>query len=519
MRRVAIVEAGSCTLSSSTKHHEEGHFTMKRYVGLLMITLLVAGTVLAESPILAPPDLAALQLPDVRIESAVHHEPSTEKGEPKVGHVKVDGVIGKAIRFEVLLPDAWNGCFAMGGGGGLVGTVQNSVRGSVNDGYATSGTDTGHQARGIDGSWALDDMEALVNFGHAAIHRTAEVSKALIRAYYGKGPDKSYFVGCSRGGGQAMMASQRYPEDFDGIVAGAPAFDWTGFSALGIHIAQHLYPDPNNLTETVLTKEDLNHLYAEVMKQADSQDGLEDGIVNDPVHAEFDLAKVPDLSEAQRAAVQAIYDGPSNADGPIYPGLPIEAEDGDGGWFEWQVGPIPDVVNLGFAFSTNIFKYFVFQDPAWDYSTYDFDGWKEDTHLAGTILNSVDPNLDAFRDRGGKLIIWHGWADAALPAQATTAYYDAVLARDPQALDYVRLFMIPGCYHCGGGPGISRVDWLAEIVKWVEGGEAPYRIVASKGADGDSPAITRPLFPYPGHAEYDGDGDPNDAENFENNAP
>jgi len=402
----------------------------------------------------------------------------------------------------------------MGGGGGLVGTVQNGIRRSVKDGYATAGTDTGHQARGTDASWALDDLEAFVNFGHVAIHRTAEVSKAIIRAYYGKGPQKSYFVGCSRGGGQAMMEAQRYPEDFDGIVAGAPAFDWPGFAAMAIHISQALYPDPAKMTETVLTQEDLDHLYAEVMKQADAQDGLKDGIIDDPIAADFDLARVPDLTGEQRVAIQTLYDGPSNANGPIYPGFPIGAEGGPGGWFEWQVGPTPGLVNLGFAFGTNIFKYFVFQDPDWDYSTYDFDNWKEDTHLAGTVLNSTDPKLDGFAARGGKLILWHGWADAALPAQATIAYYEQVLAHAPNAMDYARLFMVPGCYHCGGGPGVSWVDWLDEIVKWVEEDRAPERIIATRQADDDSPAMKRPLFPYPARAQYDGDGDPSDAENF-----
>lgn len=479
---------------------------------LVFVAFCTAGFVAwgQTAPALTVEALAALRLPDVRLESVV---PVAASDEGKA-HVKVDGVIGPAIRFELLLPDDWNGRFAMGGGGGLVGSVQNGVRHSVNQGYATSGTDTGHQGRGTDGSWALDDLEALVNFGHVAIHRTAEVSKAIIRAYYGDDPEWSYFVGCSRGGGQAMMEAQRYPEDFDGIVAGAPAFHWNGFAAMGIHIAQTLYPDPEVLTENMLSQEVLNHLYSEIMKQADEQDGLKDGIIDDPTAVDFDLAAVPGLTEAQRGAMRALYDGPRNADGPIYPGFPIGAEGGEGGLFEWQVGPIPDLVNLGFAFSTNIYKYFVFQDPDWDYSTYDFDGWAEDTRLAGSVLNATDPDLDAFNARGGKLILWHGWSDAALPAQATIDYYEAVLDRDPGAMDYVRLFMIPGCYHCGGGPGISKVDWLAEIAKWVEEGVAPDKIVAERPANNTAPAMTRPLVPYPQRVAYDGDGSVHSAENF-----
>src|SRR5947208_9597120 len=174
-------------------------------------------------------ELRQVRLPDVVLESVKPVTPDAQNKPNAAAHLEVKGVIGGHIRFELLLPDAWNGRFAMGGGGGFVGTVQNGARFSVNLGYATVGTDTGHQSEpGYLAGWALDNMEAKVNFGYLAVHRTAEVAKALIGAYYRAEPSYSYFVGCSRGGGQAMMESQRYPKDFNGIVAGAPAFDWTG---------------------------------------------------------------------------------------------------------------------------------------------------------------------------------------------------------------------------------------------------------------------------------------------------
>lgn len=483
-----------------------------RYLIVLLVWLQM--TFVSAGAVLTSDQLEALLLPDVKIESASHHAVQDGERNGRVAHTVVKGVIGGSIRFELLLPDEWNHRFVMGGGGGLVGSVQNAARRYLNEGYATVGTDTGHQAGGTDGSWALDNLEALVNFGHVAVHRTAEVAKAIIRAYYGEAPRKSYFYGCSRGGGQALMEAQRYPDDFDGIVSGAPAFDWTGIAAMGVNIAQTLYPDPAVKDQKILSRDDLELLYRAIMEQADAQDGLKDGIIDDPTAVDFDLSKVEGLNDRQRAVIQVIYDGPRKDGEAIYPGFPLGAEGGDGGWYQWVTGPVPNLVSLSYAFSTNIMKYFLFNDPAWDYSTYDFSQWEQDSRLAASVLSSTDPDLSAFARRGGKLVLWHGWADAALPAQATIEYYEDVLKQDPDAMDYTRLFMVPGCYHCGGGPGISRVDWLKVVVDWVENGEAPDRIVASRAARDDQPAMTRPLFPYPDRAKYRGEGDVNDAANY-----
>ena len=482
-----------------------------RYLMLLMVLLNLS---LLRGANLTPEQLANHPLPDVSVVSCKHYEASDAYRGVHVDHVVLHGIIGRTIHFELLLPEGWNQRFVMGGGGGLVGSVQNAARHYANQGYATVGTDTGHQAGGTDGSWALNNMEALVNFGHLAVHRTAEVAKALIRAYYGQGPAKSYFYGCSRGGGQALMEAQRYPEDFDGVVSGAPAFDWTGIAAMGVHMAQTLYPDPDHLNQTWLGREDLEHLYEGIMEQVDAQDGLKDGIINDPTEVTFDLSQVPGLSNAQRTLIEAIYQGPIRGGRSLYPGFPLGAEAGDGGWYHWITGPVPGAVSLSYAFSTQIMKYFLFNDPDWDYASYDFSNWEKDSELAGSVLNAVNPNLKAFSSRGGKLILWHGWSDAALPAQATLDYYQQVLAFDPKAMDYARLFMIPGCYHCGGGPGISQVDWLAVLVDWVEEGKAPDRIVAHKNATSDLPEQTRPLYPYPDRAQYDGQGDASQASSF-----
>ncbi|MBU6400480.1 MAG: tannase/feruloyl esterase family alpha/beta hydrolase [Verrucomicrobia bacterium] len=464
--------------------------------------------------------LRDLRLPDVVLDSVAAVTPDHEANPRAAACVDVKGTIGGHIRFELLLPEAWNGRFVMGGGGGFVGTVQGVSRDLANRGYASAGTDTGHEWQpGYMAGWAYNDLEAQLNFGYLAVHRTAEVAKAIIRAYYQTDIAYAYFLGCSRGGGQAMMEAQRYPNDFDGIVAGAPAFDWTGLAACMVEIGKALYPDARHLDHTALTKEALVKLQAAILEQCDAQDGLKDGVIQDPPSTHFELAKVAGLTDDQRQAIQAIYQGARNARGPIYPGYAPVAECDPDQWIAWLVGPVPPLVakdhvpDLTFAFGTQIFKGLVFNDPDWDYSTYDLSHFEHDTRLAASFLNATNPDLGGLKVHKGKLILWHGWADPALPAQATVDYYRQVRQHDPAAADYCRLFMVPGCLHCGGGPGASEVDWLSVIVDWVERGVAPERIVASKREHGKV-ARTRPLYPYPEWAAYRGSGDPDSADSF-----
>jgi feruloyl esterase len=463
--------------------------------------------------------LRHLRLPDVVLESATAVASDLQKNPRAAAYVETKGIIGGNIRFELLLPEAWNGRFVMGGGGGFVGSVQNGAKDSVNRGYATVGTDTGHEWQpGYMAGWALDNVEAQLNFGYLAVHRTAEVAKALIRNYYGSDPSYCYFAGCSRGGGQAMMEAQRYPEDFNGIVAGAPAFDWTGMAANVVAIQKTLYPDPQHLDRTALDKEALKKLQQAIIDQCDAQDGLKDGVVQDPPSAHFDLSKVPGLTDEQRKAVEAIYAGARNDRGPIYPGYTPGAECDPDQWTAWIVGPSPWLVkdhapDLMFAFGTQIFKYLVFNNPDWNYATYDLSNFARDTRLAASYLNATNANLTGLKERKGKLILWHGWADPALPPQATVNYYRQLQFNDPHAADYCRLFMVPGCFHCGGGPGATEVDWLAIIVQWVEHGTAPDKIIASKREHGNTTA-RRPLYPYPTTAVYKGSGDPASADSF-----
>ncbi len=489
-----------------------------RQISVLCISLIsVCSGIAAETDPATPAEvLKGLLLPDVQITTVTTGKTKSRDGKAEITYYDVDGVIGGTIRFELLLPEPWNKRFVMGGGGGFGGAVENVVRDSVRDGYATVGSDTGHQGEGFDSSFALDDAVALVNFGHLAVHRAAEVAKAVIREHYGTNPEYSYFVGGSRGGGYAMMESQRYPDDFDGIIAGAPAFDWVGLGAKFLHVAQAFYPDPKVLDKTLVTQEELDKLGKEVIAQCDEQDGLKDGIISDPFSVKFSLDSIAWLSAEQRKALQTIYDGVSNQDGPIQPGVLVGSE---AEWFLWHVGPLPGfpIPTAGYACGVGNFTHLVFNDPEWDYSTYDFSNYAKDTRFATSTLSAIDADLSAFRDSGGKLIIWHGLADGGLSPVATRNYYDRVLAGDPKASDYTRLYLMPGMGHGQGvGPGLSHGQWFEVLVQWVEHGQAPDTIIATRpGAKG----LSRPLSPYPKRTVYKGSGDPNSASSFESVAP
>lgn len=482
--------------------------------------LAICSGVFSETHPTTPEDgLKGIQLPDVEITSVALNNTKSKDGKVQITYYDIDGVIGGTIHFELLLPEPWNKRFVMGGGGGFGGRVENVVRDSVRDGYATVGTDTGHQGEGFDSSFALDDALALVNFGHLAVHRTAEVAKAIIREHYGMNPEYSYFVGGSRGGGQGMMESQRYPDDFDGIVAGAPAFDWVGLGAKFLHVAQAFYPDPNVLDKTIVTREEVEKLRVEVIAQCDEQDGLKDGIISDPLTVKFSLDSITWLSAEQRIALQTIYDGVSNQNGQIQPGMLVGSE---AEWFLWHVGPMPGfpIPTAGYACGVGNFMNLVFNDPDWDYSKYDFSNYEKDTRFATSTLSAIDADLSAFRDSGGKLIIYHGLGDGGLSPKATMNYYDRVLAGDPNANDYTRLYLIPGVGHGEGvGPVLSHAEWLEVLVDWVEAGQAPDTIIATKPAMGGRASLSRPLSPYPKRTVYKGSGDPNNASSFESVAP
>lgn len=474
------------------------------------------GAKLHSAPCMPCMELLSLGLPDVRIDSATVVRPAGSAGglTQGSGHCRVLGVIGKEISFELLLPFQWNNRFVMGGGGGFVGYIMNRAGNSVHDGYATVGTDTGH--KGTDAKWGLNNMERQLNFGHLAIHRTAQTAKVIIARFYGSDPEYSYFLGLSRGGGQAMMEAQRYPEDFDGIVAGAPAFDWVGMSAEFIRNSMAVYPDRGGKPTPVISKDNLRLLQENILQHCDALDGVRDSILNDPRQCDFDITSIPlcagdvpgpgCLTSAQVKAIKTVYEGVDN----VHPGFPFGGENESTGWFPSIVGP-----NKGSApyfswqdfYGMETFRYLIFNDPEWNYLDYDFGKVYTDTRYASAYLDATQTDYSAFRKRGGKMIIYQGWIDPLISALDIIAHYEKAKEQDPALPEYVRLFMLPGVTHTGGnGPG--KADWFGLIQDWVEKNVAPERVIVSK-IENKKVVMTRPVYPYPRAARYDGKGDPN----------
>lgn len=504
---------------------------------LLPLTISAASTSAQSEPACSLEALPAL--PDVTITSVTHE---TEFAP----HCKVAGVIGTETNFELLLPDTWNGKFVMGGGGGFVGSVVNIalMYGPLQSGYATAGTDTGHQANSLDASWALNNFERIVSFGHQAVHRTAVTSQALISAYYGQESTRDYFVGCSRGGGQALMEAQRYPEDFDGIVAGAPAFNWTEeLGAKTTWINQVMYPDPDNLGVAVIRLDQAQLIGKAVLEQCDDLDGLEDGILNNPLQCDFDVSSLTCdagktsacLTEERVAAAKRIYDGVYIDGERIFPGYPVGGELSAFGWNLWLTGgldllppvenfqegavtesefPAPVTPSAHWAFGNGVMKYLIYHDAEWNYADYTFETFKSEAAKVAPTLNATNPDLSAFRERGGKLLIHNGWADMALSPLGTIEYFRQVLELDESAAEDVRLFLLPGVDHCAGGAGPYVINWLSEIDNWVETGDAPEQMTAYWLNDQMQPDGSRPVCAYPEYVKYNGTGDPRDASSF-----
>ena len=483
------------------------------------------------APVTTCASLTAARMPNVRITEA-ETMAAAGRGPVTVAHCRVSGVIDTEIGFVALLPDRWNGRFFAGGGGGFGGTVENQAQASVNLGYATVGTDTGHQAAGSDGSWVDGRRDRLVNYAHRGVHRTAEIAKTVIEKYYGRRPSVSFFFGLSNGGREALMEVQRYPADFDGVVAVAPSFNMTEIAAAFVRNTQASFPDPRVLGTSVITPDVLKLLDTTILQACDGLDGVRDGVLDDPRDCRFSLDSLPACSEdraagacvtsMQRHALERIY-APVIANGVrVYPGQPFGGEGAPGGWQNWITGVNRRIAttaedlppSLSGTFAVQFFRHFVFARPDWNYGTYDLSMVSRDTKSLAPIVNADDANLSRFESRGGKLILAHGWADPAINPLATIAYYERLASHDRRASEHVRLFMMPGVLHGVGGPGPDSVDWFTAIADWVERGRAPEQLVAAKRGPDGQVLNTRPLCAFPRRAIYDGHGVTTDAGSF-----
>jgi feruloyl esterase len=416
------------------------------------------------------------------------------------------------IRSEIWLPvSGWNGKFLQVGNGAWGGSIQYGALGdALRRGYAAASTDTGHT--GTDASFAMGHPEKLIDFGYRSVHETAAQGKATVAALYGIRPRLSYFNGCSGGGRMSFMEAQRFPDDFDGIIAGAPGYNRTdvAFQTLGMAQATHVSP------ESFIPASKYPALHRAALDKCDALDGLKDDLISDPTKCQFDPAvlecKAGDgpgcLTRAQVVAARRIY-APvidPRTGGQISSGL----EPGS----EQQWGSVAG--NEPHSMYNDLLRFVVMKDRNWDFRTLDVTRQLEVARKADNgVLSATSTELTPFVSRGGKLLIYHGWADQNIPPRESVNYYNGVvktMGREKVG-GAVRLFMVPGMGHCGGGDGPNEFDMLAALERWREHGKAPSEIVASQ-MNGGRVSRTRPLCPYPQIATYKGAGSIDRAENF-----
>ena len=521
---------------------------------LILLAFLPSTLVFAAAPALAATceSLATLKLADTTITSAqqiaagafippgASAAPASMKGLP--AFCRVTATIKPAkdsdIKVEVWMPlTGWNGKYRGQGNGGFAGYVfYPGLATAVTAGYASASTDTGHAATPVDAGWALGHPDKIVDFGYRAIHEMTIKAKTIIQAFYGEPAKWSYFSACSNGGRQALMEAQRFPEDYDGIIAGAPANYWTKVFATFIWDIQAMQANP----ASYIGAAKIPAIGKAVAAACDANDGVKDGVLNDPRECRFDpkvlLCKEGDadtcLIAPQVAALKKIYDGPVDAKGKqMFPGFLPGGEEGGGGWVTW-IGQSPGK-DLQSRFASGFYTNMIASKEPLDLKTINVESAvKLADDQQGQTFNAIDPNLKPFMARGGKLIVYHGWSDAALPPMGAVNYYNSVQATlgAPTTDSFMRLYMVPGMQHCQGGPGAdsfgqfanagdSQHDLYQAVEQWVEKGTAPDKLIATKLVSEDDHAkgvtMTRPLCPYPQSAKYKGTGDTNDAASFE----
>jgi pimeloyl-ACP methyl ester carboxylesterase len=500
--------------------------------------------------------VASLAVADTTITAADAVPSRTSGGDALPAYCRVRGVANErvgvggvafGIGFELRLPDGWNRRFFFQGGAGTDGIIfeplglvqgpgaSGSDGSALSRGFAVVATDAGHQGFGQE--FGLDP-QARIDFGHVAVETVTRVAKEIIARYYRRPTKRSYLIGCSNGGRQGMIASQRYPKLFDGIVAADPVFDLSHmvmayvWDTIALSAIAPTDGGGNPILAQAFSDGDLALLAAAVIDACDDADGLADDLVDAPSACRFDpaLLACPGaktatcLSQSQVAALARIFAGPrDSAGGSLYADWPWDGGLGSAGWRAWKLGtsqtPVTNAFDVVIGFSALRYLLFTPPDPGFDPLAFDFDADPARTLESASIVDAVSTDVAAFRKRRGKILFYTGMSDAAVSANAVIGYYQRLATAQgglSKTRRFARLFLVPGMNHCGGGPALDRFDPLTAIVAWVEKGRAPRRLVATGSA---FPGRSRPLCPYPEETRYRGTGSIEDAESFRCVAP
>ena len=426
----------------------------------------------------------------------------------------ISPVPGSSIKMEVWLPaEGWNGKFVGVGNGGFSGEIWYvAMAEPLTRGYAVAGTDTGHEGDGAGAAFGIGQPEKLIDFGWRAVHEMTVQSKAIAAAHYGRGARYAYWLGCSSGGRQGLKEAQRFASDYDGISAGAPANNWIPLMAYATRVQQVLTDPANGFKGPELVG-----LKNATIAACDAKDGITDRVVEDPRSCSVDPSRLQCatgqstscLTPRQVDAVRSLYAGVSAGGKVLMPG---PTPGGEPLWGAFT----PNAFPIG----ANYFRDLIVKDQAWDIATFDAerDIPRAMADDVGEFM-TMKADLREFFARGGRLLLWHGWTDAMIPARNTVEYYESALAASgPDAGNAMRLFMLPGVDHCGGGEGPSDFDALGAIDAWVENGKAPERLVVRRPLKGGA-MRSRPVCAYPQTAHYKGTGSTNDQRSFECRSP
>lgn len=452
-------------------------------------------------------------------------------------HCQVRGYVSSAVEFELRLPlDDWNGKFIKRGCGGFCGFVGvGACNNHLKDGYACIASDMGHTSTALDAKWAYNDIQAEIDFGYRATHVVTVAGKAITETFYGDAPQRSYFMGCSTGGRQGLVEAQRFPYDFDGIVAGAPVINETG---AGMQLLWTVVANRDEDGNQILPASKAPVIHKAVIAKCDMNDGVEDGLIGDARDCDFDPADLQCsgrdrdncLTAAQVDVVNKIYDGPVNSDGMVLYTGGVQR----GSELNWPGNYISEDGSLSVYenFMSDLFRYLGFYPdpgPSWQQTDFDFDEDYKRLGMMETIYSGSNPDLRKYEARGGKILVYQGWRDQSVVPLNIIDYYETAtntMGGEEAMQGFFRLFMIPGMNHCSGGDGAYAVNYLEHMEDWVENGNAPEMLTAvhpnvrvdSAGTDlplDDTQVdFSRPVFPYPAKVMYSGEGDSDAAESF-----